>query len=57
MHPELFAQTEADYRVQCFLREAASYRLARATSIRTLRYKLRLRATRPVGSVGAGRRR
>lgn len=50
MNPELFARAEADYRVESFLRAAASYRLARASSTRTLRYKLRLRAARPMGA-------
>lgn len=41
MLPELFAQTEADHRVQRLLRDAQSYRRARAVPARTLRYKLR----------------
>jgi hypothetical protein len=46
MLPELFAQTEADYRVQRLLLEAESYRRARAVPARTLRYTLRRGRTR-----------
>ncbi len=55
MLPELFAQTEADYRVQRLLREAEAYRLARAVPARTLPYKLRRGRTRAFVTLGIRR--
>ena len=46
MLPELLAQTEADHRIKRLVREAESYRQARAVPARTLRHKLQRGRTR-----------
>ncbi len=46
MLPELFAQTEADHRIKRLLREAESYRRARAVPAHTLRSRLQRGRTR-----------